>query len=166
MQKAQGVTMTGRTGIAAGAIAAAMLLANAAMAQDPPVSGMIAIGPPTDLTLEVKTGEDGAPMLSADSYALVLGSYYRFNFVCPDAADDSTGFHLEVTNLMANSHLRVITIGEMEVYMQGMAFRALECDGAGAAQFSFHPMRPGVYDLYVRDHSDPPKEAFGKITVE
>jgi hypothetical protein len=131
-----------------------------------PVSGMIASGAPTDIFLEVTTGPGGEPVLSEEEFQLVLGSYYRFNFVCPDAQDDSTGFHLEVTDLLANSHLRVVSVSDIEIYMQGMTFRAIECDEAGAARFSFHPMRRGVYDIYVREHSDPPQEAFGRIVVD
>lgn len=129
-------------------------------------SGVIGSPPPEDITLEVTTGGDGEPILSQDQFDLALGGYYRFNFVCPDAQDDSTGFHFEATDLVANSHIRVLSVGDIEFYMQGLSFRAIECDEAGSARFSFHPMRAGVYDLYVRDHSDPPQEAQGRFVVE
>jgi hypothetical protein len=132
----------------------------------PPVSGMIAIGAPKDITLEVKTGPNGAPILSAAEFRLVLGSYYRFNFTCPDAKDDATGFHLEMTDMLANAHLRVVSINQIEVYLQGQTFRAIECDLAGTARISFHPMRKGNYEIYVRDHSTPPKEGRAKFIVE
>lgn len=131
-----------------------------------PQSGLIASGAPSDIFLEVKTGPNGEPILSAEEFPLVLGGYYRFNFVCPDAKDDATGFHLEVNDLLANSHLRVVSVRDIEIYMQGLSFRAIECDEAGAARFSFYPMRRGVYDIYVRDHSDPAQEAFGRFVVE
>ena len=131
-----------------------------------PVSGMIVTGAPKDITLEVKTAPNGAPVLSASEFRLVLGGYYRFNFVCPDAKSDDTGFHLEVNDLLANSHLRVVSVGQIEIYLQGMAFRAIECDLAGSARFSFNPVRKGVYDIYVRNHDDPPKEGFAKFIVE
>jgi len=156
----------------AAAFAAGLCLLAPAYAQETPAtppaapSGTIASGAPVDITLEVSTGSHGEPVLSTEDFNLALGGYYRFNFVCPDARDDSTGFHLEVTDLLANSHLRVMSVGDIEFYMQGLTFRAIECDEAGAARFSFHPMRRGVYDVYVRDHSDPPQEAFGRITVE
>ena len=95
--------------------------------------------------LEVTTGPNGEPILSADEYVLALGGHYRFNFVCPDASDDTTG-------LIANSHLRVYSVGYIELYLQGQTFRAIECDEAGAVRFSFHPMRAGVYGL-VRPRS-------------
>lgn len=134
-----------------------------AQSQEP---GVIASPPPVDLYLEVTTGENGEPILSEDEFQLVTGGYYRFNFVCPDAEHDSTGFHFEATELLANSHLRVYSVGDIELYLQGMSFRAIECDEAGAARFSFHPMRRGVYEIYVRDHSDPPQEGFGRFVVE
>ena len=139
------------------------VIAGAAGAQE---SGVIASGAPQDIFLEVTTGAGGEPILSEEEFPLALGGSYRFNFVCPDAKDDATGFHLEVTDLLANSHLRVVSVNDVEIYMQGLAFRAIECDEAGAARFSFHPMRRGVYDIYVRDHSDPAQEAFGRFVVE
>jgi hypothetical protein len=157
------------------AAASFVVMAGVAQAQAPapapaapaaPVSGMIASGAPQDIFLEVTTATDGAPILSQEEFPLVLGGYYRFNFVCPDAQDDSTGFHLEVNDLLSNSHLRVVSVQDIEIYMQGMTFRAIECDEIGAARFSFHPMRRGIYDIYVRDHSDPAKEAFGRFIVE
>src|SRR5690606_31541593 len=73
---------------------------------------------------------------------------------------------LEVTELLANSHLRVVSVADVEIYMQGMTFRAIECDEAGSARFSLHPMRAGEYELYVRDHSAPPPESIGRFGVE
>jgi hypothetical protein len=141
----------------------AVLVLTTAPAQQ---SGMIGRPPPIDLFLEVTTGTNGEPILSTDEFVVVLGAYYRFNFVCPDAVDDATGFHFEAPSLLANSHLRVISVGDIEIYMQGLYFHAIQCDEAGAARFSFHPMRRGVYQIYVRDHSDPRQEAFGRIVVE
>ena len=134
--------------------------------RQPPISGAVTTGAPVDVFLEVRTGANGEPILSAEQFTLALGGYYRFNYVCPDARDDSTGFHFEITELLSNSHLRVMSVNDIEFYMQGLTFRAIECDEAGAARFSFHPMRRGVYDIYVRDHKDPPQEAFAKVIVE
>ncbi len=151
------------TRLAAIAALAGLALSSTASAQE---SGVIASGAPQDIFLEVTTGQNGEPLLSQEEFPLVLGGYYRFNFVCPDAVDDATGFHLEVNDMLANAHLRVISVNDIEIYMQGMSFRAIECDEPGAARFSFHPMRRGVYDIYVRDHLDPPQEAFGRFVVE
>lgn len=145
-------------------VAAGLILAmSPAQAQEP---GVVASGPPNDIFLELTTGPGGEPILSVDEFRLAVGGYYRFNLVCPDAQDDATGFHFEATDLLANAHLRVVSVNDIEFYMQGLTFRAIECDEAGSARFSFHPMRAGVYDLYVRDHSDPPQEAFGRFIVE
>lgn len=140
-----------------------ILLAPSALAQE---SGVIGRPPPADLFLTVTTGPNGEPVISDDEFSLVLGAYYRFNFVCPDAVDDATGFHFESPELLANAHLRVVSVNDIEIYMQGMSFRAIQCDEPGAARFSFHPMRRGVYEIYVRDHSDPPQEAFVRVVVE
>lgn len=148
------------------ALAAAGVVALAASPQAQQEPGVIGGPPPEDIFLEVTTGENGEPILSQDEFTLATGGYYRFNFVCPDAQDDSTGFHFEAEDLIANSHLRVYSVGDIELYIQGQTFRAIECDEAGAARFSFHPMRRGVYEIYVRDHSDPPQEAFGRVVVE
>ncbi len=151
-----------RSTLTALAVAATLVGPNA-FAQE---SGAIGPPPPTDVLLTVTTGPNGEPVLSDDEFVLVLGAYYRFNFVCPDAKDDSTGFHFEALDLLANAHLRVVSVNDIEIYLQGMSFRAIECDEIGAARFSFHPMRRGVYDIYVRDHSDPPQEAFARVVVE
>ena len=148
----------------AAAAAGLLMLLVSSQAQEP--RGVIAGGGPVDLWLEVTTGPNGEPILSATEFNLETGGYYRFNFVCPDVVDDATGFHFEANALVANSHIRILSVGDIEFYMQGLTFRAIECDEAGAARFSFHPMRSGVYDLYVRDHSDPPQEAFGLFIVE
>ena len=106
------------------------------------------------------------PVPDITEIVLNLGGYYRLNLVCPDAQNDDTGFHFEMPDLLANSHLRVVSVQDIEIYMQGMSFRAIECDEAGAARFSFHPMRRGVYEIYIRDHLDPPQEAFVQVVVE
>ena len=148
---------------AAGVVALAVSTQAQDRVQEP---GVVGSPPPQDIFLEITTGEGGAPILSQDEFTLATGGYYRFNVVCPDAVDDSTGFHFEAPDLIANSHLRVYSVGDMELYIQGQTFRAIECDEAGAARFSFHPMRRGVYEIYVRDHSDPAQEAFGRVVVE
>ena len=145
------------------AAAALLAVATSAPAQN---TGMIVLGAPVDLFLTVTTAPNGAPIVDTPEFVLALGGYYRMNYVCPDALNDDTGFHFEAPELMLNIHLRVISIGDIEVYMQGATFRAIECDEVGAARFSFHPMRRGVYEIEVRDHLDPPQQAFVQIVVE
>ena len=45
---------------------------------------------------------------------------------------------------------------DIEFYMQGLTFRAIECDDRGSARFSFHPMRKGVYPVIVTDKATSP----------
>ncbi len=146
------------------AVAVISLLLFSASAQQE--SGVVGGFPPEDLFLHVTTGPNGEPIVSANEFQLALGGYYRFNFVCPDAVDDASGFHFESEGLVMNSHIRVYSVGDIELYLQGQTFRAIQCDEAGAARFSFHPMRRGVYEFLVRDHSDPPQAEYGKFIVE
>ena len=134
------------------------------VAADAQGGGNLAAGPPLDLFLVVTTGKDKGPVLSAGEFQLVTGKYYRFNFNCPDADDDATGFRLEVTDLLANSHLRVVSVGDIEIHLQGQTFRAIECDEIGSARFSFVPIRPGTYDLFVRNHTN--QSVHGKFIVK
>lgn len=113
------------------------------------VGGNLAQFPPTDLELEISTAADGMPVLSEKEFALVTGDYYRLNVKCTDVKDDLSGWRLEMTELLHNSHLRLVSVGDMEVHLQGLSFNAIECDEAGSARISFVPIRPGTYDLYV-----------------
>ena len=113
------------------------------------VGGNLAAGPPVDIFLEITTGPNGEPVLSAREFKLITGGYYRFNINCPDVANDLVGWRVEVTDLLSNSHLRVVSVGDIEIHLQGLTFRAIECDEIGSARFSFVPIRPGTYDLYV-----------------
>jgi hypothetical protein len=131
---------------AAAAILAPALLPITSNAQ---VGGNLAEPPPVDLFLTITTAPTGEPILSKPAYELATGEYYRFNISCPDVTDDYAGWRIEVTALLANSHLRVVSVGDIEVHLQGLTFRAIECDEAGSARFSFVPIRPGTYDLYV-----------------
>jgi hypothetical protein len=113
------------------------------------VGGNLAAGPPVDLFVEISTGPNGEPVLSRKEFKLITGEYYRFNIHCPDVTDDLVGWRVEVTDLLSNSHLRVVSVGDIEIHLQGLTFRAIECDEIGSARFSFVPIRPGTYDLHV-----------------
>jgi hypothetical protein len=113
------------------------------------VGGNLAAGPPIDIFVEISTGPNGEPVLSRQEFKLITGEYYRFNIDCPDVAHDLVGWRVEVTDLLSNSHLRVVSVGDIEIHLQGLTFRAIECDEIGSARFSFVPIRPGTYDLYV-----------------
>ena len=128
--------------------------------------GVIGSSPPFDLTVEVTTGPNGEPMLSQNEFLLAQGGYYRLNLECPDVAPEAQGFHFEAPDLLANSHLRVVSVGDIEIYMQGMSFRAIQCDEAGSARFSFHPMRSGVYEMHIHNIEDRSQEASALLVVE
>ena len=113
------------------------------------VGGNLAAGPPVDIFVEISTNPNGEPVLSKKEFRLITGEYYRFNINCPDVAEDLVGWRVEVTDLLSNSHLRVVSVGDIEIHLQGLTFRAIECDEIGSARFSFVPIRPGTYDLYV-----------------
>ncbi len=112
----------------------------------PQVGGNLAAGPPLDIFLEITTGPDG-PILSTTEFTLITGEYYRLNIT----SDGGEMWRLEVNDLLHNSHLRIVTIAEIEVHLQSMAFHAIEFDVAGSAQFSFTPIRPGTYEFRVED---------------
>ena len=82
-------------------------------------------------------------------FQLVTGDYYRLNINCPDVTDDLTGWRLEVPELLRNSHLRLVNVGDVEIHLQGLTFHAIECDEAASARSSFVPLRPSTYDLDV-----------------
>ena len=140
-----------------------MLLSVSAQTQQ---SGVIAPPSPVDIFLEASTGPDGQVALSASEFKLVTSRYYRINFVCPDVKGDFRGLQFKATRLVANSHIRVFSVGNIELYLQGQSFRAIQCDEAGSARFSFIPMRKGVYNIDVTDHSDPPQQALARVVVE
>ena len=80
---------------------------------------------------------------------LLTGKYYRLNINCPDVQDDLTGWRIEMQDLLRNSHLRLVTVGDIEIHLQGLSFNAIECDEIGSAHVSFVPIKPGNYELYV-----------------
>ena len=108
------------------------------------VGGNLTAGPPVDLYLDITTGDDG-PVLSTTEFELLTGEYYRINVT----SDGDETWRFEATELLQNSHLRIVTISEIEVHLQSLPFRAIEFDVAGTAQFSFTPVRTGTYEFSV-----------------
>ena len=158
--------MTNRTGFAGVLALAAALAAGPGAAQQE--SGRVGSGAPEDIFMEITRGAGDSVVLSQEEFTLAHGGYYRFNVVCPEQLSSETGYHFEATALLENAHIRVLSVGEVDIefYMQGLTFRAIECDDTGSARFSFHPMRKGVYPIYVRDQAQPPNEVFGRVIVE
>lgn len=123
-------------------LAFALAMAGAAHAQ---VGGNLAALPAVDIGLEITTAADGRPALSKSEFKLTTGEYYRLTVT----SDGAKVWRVEVPELLQNSHLRVVTINDVEVHLQSLVFRALEFDKAGSASFAFTPIRPGTYQLYV-----------------
>ena len=47
------------------------------------------------------------------------------------------------------AQMRIVTVGDIEIHLQGLSFNAIECDEIGSAHVSFVPIKPGSYQLYV-----------------
>ena len=111
--------------------------------------GNLAQYPPRPIDLQITTGSDGAPNIQPSEVVLDSGQYYRLTINCPDVQGDLNGWRIEIPELLNNAHLRLVTVGDIEVHLQGLSFNAIECDEIGSAHVSFVPIKPGVYPLYV-----------------
>ena len=111
--------------------------------------GNLAHYPPERTGITITTADNGAPQLQPGELVLDSGQYYRLTIDCPDVRDDLTGWRIEMPEFLNNAHLRLVTVGDIEVHLQGLSFNAIECDEIGAAHVSFVPIKPGVYPLYV-----------------
>ena len=124
----------------------AMLVAPPAVAES---LGNLAQYPPSKIGLTITTARDAAPKIEPAEIRLLSGKYYRLTINCPDVRDDLTGWRIEMPELLNNAHLRLVTVGDIEVHLQGLSFNAIECDEVGAAHVSFVPIKPGTYPFYV-----------------
>jgi len=111
--------------------------------------GNLAQYPPRPIDLQITTGSDGAPNIEPSEIVLDSGRYDRLTINCPDVQGDLSGWRIEMPELLNNAHLRLVTVGDIEVHLQGLSFNAIECDEIGSAHVSFVPIKPGVYPLYV-----------------
>ena len=111
--------------------------------------GNLAKYPPDEKDITITTTKDGYPKITPEEITLLTGKYYRLHIHCPDVRDDLTGWRVEMLELLRNSHLRLVTIGDIEIHLQGLSFNAIECDETGSAYVSLVPIKPGSYQLYV-----------------
>ena len=111
--------------------------------------GNLAKYPPTKIDLTITTTSDAAPKIEPAEIQLLSGKYYRLTINCPDVRDDLTGWRIEMAQLLNNAHLRLVTVGDIEIHLQGLSFNAIECDEVGAAHVSFVPIKPGTFPFYV-----------------
>ena len=111
--------------------------------------GNLAQYPPERILLTITTADNGSPELDPEKLILNSGQYYRLTVNCPDVRDDLTGWRVEMSEFLNNAHLRLVTVGDIEVHLQGLSFNAIECDEIGSAHISFVSIKPGTYPLYV-----------------
>ena len=111
--------------------------------------GNLAQYPPTPKQLIITTSKDGGPVIEPSTIELDSGNYYRLTVSCPDVTGDLSGWRLEMPRLLNNAHLRLVSVGDMEIHLQGLSFNAIECDEIGTATISFDPIKPGTYEFYV-----------------
>lgn len=111
--------------------------------------GNLAQYPPTSKNLTITTSKYGNPVIEPSNIVLDSGNYYRLTVSCPDVKGDLSGWRLEMPQLLSNAHLRLVSVGDMEIHLQGRSFNAIECDEIGAATISFVPIKPGTYEFYV-----------------
>ena len=45
--------------------------------------------------------------------------------------DDLAGWRIEMAQLLNNAHLRLVTVGDIEIHLQELTFNAIECDEVG-----------------------------------
>ena len=109
--------------------------------------GNLAQYPPNEVNLTITTQPDGNPKLEPMETVLLSGNYYRLNIACPDVRDDLTGWRVEFSEFLRNAHLRLVTVGDVEVHLQGLTFHAIECDEIGSAKVSLVPIKPGSFPL-------------------
>ncbi len=159
---------------------AAIALALPAAAQ---VGGNLAAYPPQDVRIDITTGPEGVPVLSTNQINLTTGDYYRLTFSSDGEGEDAQGNpfarRIELNEFLANIHLRILTVSDIEIHLQGMSFRAIELDEKGEASFTFTPIRPGDYQVYIGPNpfglgrpageqgvQDDPKVAYATISVK
>ena len=111
--------------------------------------GNLAKYPPEEKDITISTSKDGYPKITPEEITLLTGKYYRLNIHCPDVRDDLTGWRIEMLEFLNNSHLRLVTVGDIEIHLQGLSFNAIECDEIGSVHVSLVPIKPGSYQLYV-----------------
>jgi hypothetical protein len=111
--------------------------------------GNLAQYPPQGVDLTITTAADGMPLIEPLDIRLMSGRYYRLTIHCPDVQGDLSGWRIEMPALLNNAHLRLVTVGDIEIHLQGKSFNAIECDEAGSAHVSFVPIKPGDFQFYV-----------------
>ncbi|RFC63525.1 hypothetical protein DYI37_10930 [Fulvimarina endophytica] len=122
-------------------------------------------GPPSDVDIQASATPEGI-VLSPATIELTRGEYYRLNLACRPDQDGDPSLAFDLADFVRDLHLRVLTVDTIEVYLQGLSFRALQCEGEGKVSFSFYPMRAGDYEVQVTDQTEALEPAALSISVE
>ena len=85
--------------------------------------GNLAQYPPERIELTITTADNGRPQLQPEELILNSGQYYRLTLDCPDVRDDLAGWRIEMPEFLNNAHLRLVTVGDIEVHLQGLSQR-------------------------------------------
>lgn len=127
----------------AGAAVATLLAATASQAQ---VGGNLAAVPAVRLALDL-TG--ASPTLSATTFQLVTGDYYRFTITTDGGAE----VLFTAPTFLQNIWMNQIVVAGMEIKLWGAAaaVQGIEVGegGAGEVQITLVPIRPGEYPFWI-----------------
>ncbi len=102
------------------------------------------------------TGDLG---FSVTEYKIETGKYYRWRI----ESDGGEEFMIQAPELMRNSWIDQIVINKIEIMPAGGIY-GLEFDDEGHADIWFVPIRPGVYEYWVRGYKE--RGMVGKFIVD
>lgn len=102
------------------------------------------------------TGDLG---FSVTEYKIETGKYYRWRI----ESDGGEEFMIQAPELMRNIWIDQIIINKIEVMPAGGIY-GLEFDDEGHADIWFVPIRPGVYEYWVRGYKE--RGMVGKFIVD
>ena len=111
--------------------------------------GNLAQYPQTSKQLIITASKGGYPVVEPSILELDSGNYYRLTVSCPEVKGDLSGWRLETPQPLDNAHLRLVSVGDIEVHLQGLSFIAIECDEVVSASISFVPIKLVSYEFYV-----------------
>lgn len=78
-----------------------------------------------------------------------MGDYYWFNVKCIDVIFDQCGWCIEMIGLFKSFYFWIVSVGDIEFYMQGFSFYVIECDEVGFVCISFVLICLGIYDFEI-----------------
>lgn len=117
--------------------------------------GNLAAPPATNLELAI-TGANAA--LSADTFNLTTGTYYRLTIT----SDGGAELLWMSPDLLNNAWINQIVVAGVEIKLWGDTVKGIEIGEGGPAevQITFVPVRPGEYAFYFDGEDDIPGGTF------